>query len=216
MKKSILSLISVILLGVLMSAKAQMVDQLYVIPSNITTDDDVSVVAHVMFPNSACHMIYYTIDDTSNIGHIKIYTYHEQGMMPAVCNSIDTIALGQLAPRKYLVEYYVSFTTPPTTPSDTVSFEVHVPTKLPFTKTRTQDLYLFPNPAKDNIQMALGEELKNATFVLFSALGKEVFRFENKGEKHLSVNIAEFTAGLYILKVFVKDNYYGSEKIIIK
>jgi hypothetical protein len=78
---------------------------------------------------------------------------------------------------------------------------------------KTTSMSIYPNPATDNIQITLPENVPYATFTLYDAQGKELIRKEVKNQDKVSVS--NFAAGVYIYNVITtKESYTG--KLVIK
>ncbi len=60
---------------------------------------------------------------------------------------------------------------------------------------------LFPNPARENLQIAFTQEYTEATILLFDAKGSEISRQQARGETHISVSLANLPQGLYLVQV---------------
>ncbi|MBL0049119.1 MAG: cadherin-like domain-containing protein [Bacteroidetes bacterium] len=69
-------------------------------------------------------------------------------------------------------------------------------------KERAVEITIFPNPAKDVVNLRCEKELSKLS--LFNAEGKWLKNFENSG-REVSLNIAELSSGIYYLKTSVGE-----------
>ncbi len=60
---------------------------------------------------------------------------------------------------------------------------------------------LFPNPARENLQIAFTESYTEATILLFDTKGSEISRLQARGETHISLSLANLPQGLYLVQV---------------
>jgi hypothetical protein len=64
----------------------------------------------------------------------------------------------------------------------------------------SSDLKLYPNPTTGNLTIDLGE-LDNVTISITSSIGKEVFKATDISKNKLEVSLAEFSNGIYFVKI---------------
>jgi hypothetical protein len=82
------------------------------------------------------------------------------------------------------------------------------------TSGRATDLFIFPNPAKDQITVQLPGEIDgNSRLSIFNISGAKVFENELTGSNlnSVSVNIADFLPGLYVVIIRNGDRFYRKE-----
>jgi len=65
----------------------------------------------------------------------------------------------------------------------------------------TSNYVLFPNPARENLQIAFTQPYTEATIVLFDAKGSEISRQQLRGETHANVSLAQLPQGLYLVQI---------------
>ena len=79
-------------------------------------------------------------------------------------------------------------------------------------KQETTNVNIFPNPAKNFVNI----HSKGAKEILITDyLGKIIQRFNNPTE-HRTVNIKQFTKGIYIIKVLMNNGEIKTEKLVIE
>ena len=83
--------------------------------------------------------------------------------------------------------------------------------------TETSNLKVYPNPAKDFINLELTEQLtNNAEIVLIDFAGKEVYREQYSNNLDIvQINLSQFEKGIYFLQV-KGENILMTEKVIIQ
>jgi hypothetical protein len=74
------------------------------------------------------------------------------------------------------------------------------------------NLKLYPNPTTGSITIDFGA-LDNATISIISSIGKEVFKATNVAQNKLEVSLAEFSNGVYFVKIQLGDEFV-TQKIV--
>ena len=80
------------------------IEKLEIIPKNPAAGDEIKVVCHSSFSSGGCNMVDYEV----SIGKTGIFIQanHEVGILTYICESTDTIPIGQLgAGHHYVLEY---------------------------------------------------------------------------------------------------------------
>ena len=77
----------------------------------------------------------------------------------------------------------------------------------------TNRLILFPNPAKNSLNIKLFDETSDQInqIIIYDNFGKEVYYCDDIHVKILSINLSNYQSGLYLVKV-TSDNLYYMEK----
>lgn len=70
------------------------INNLEVHPDDPTSEDDIKIIANTQFGNSPCGLD--SSDMSSSNGTLNMNAYYSSGFMPAICNSEDTISVGQI------------------------------------------------------------------------------------------------------------------------
>jgi hypothetical protein len=79
-------------------------------------------------------------------------------------------------------------------------------------------LSIFPNPAKDEITIALNSKtLVNPKIEIYSLEGKKVYfdKLSNQNEK-ITLSVKDFSKGIYLVKLFDNNQEISSEKIVVE
>lgn len=79
------------------------------------------------------------------------------------------------------------------------------------------DIAVWPNPASEKININLKNTEKNARVVLYDLRGRTVF--ETSGDNHnniISIDVSNYSKGIYMLKVFNNSSMTFNKKIIVK
>ena len=88
----------------------------------------------------------------------------------------------------------------------------------PFPEATTEQVAIqnsikvFPNPAQNQLQITLGEELQNATIELFDLPGKLMIKSPLRGLNH-SIDLTQQSSGEYILVVRNRE-FLGQWKVV--
>lgn len=78
----------------------------------------------------------------------------------------------------------------------------------------SQKIFIFPNPADDNIQIEFSEPFDNLSIKLLDITGRKLKEISANGEKYISVDIALFSKGFYFLQ-FESTGMIYNKKIMI-
>ncbi|MDL2239244.1 cadherin-like beta sandwich domain-containing protein, partial [Bacteroidales bacterium OttesenSCG-928-L14] len=73
----------------------------------------------------------------------------------------------------------------------------------------TNQIKIYPNPAKNNVTIESSEEINNIT--IFDSFGKKIFERGNINEKSLMIDVNNYSVGIYYITVDGK-----TEKLIVK
>ena len=66
-------------------------------------------------------------------------------------------------------------------------------------------LHIFPNPVSDILQLETIGNVKNASIILYDAMGHEVFQ-EKINTRITSISLEDLAAGPYFLVLFSNEN----------
>lgn len=81
--------------------KAQVIQNVTVLPANPTEDDVVSIVVQSAFNSGGCDLVNY---NSSVMGSfVNLDLYHCLGLLTVICYASDTIVLGQLPAGTYII-----------------------------------------------------------------------------------------------------------------
>ena len=100
---------------------------------------------------------------------------------------------------------------------ETVIYSSDLELKTNDEKTFSETVLVYPNPAKDNINVEVSTVSKGQIrYELFNYLGKSVYKFvSNEGNRNISIPVSSFKTGVYFLSV--KNNSSSiNKKIVIK
>ncbi len=191
-----------------LSLMSQQIQSLTIIPEDpITTQDVVSVIAMAWHPNSGCPIVNTQIVMSQDTIYVDVI--HEQGLATAICNSIDTTALGTFDPGTYTVTYQMTsgvFGDIQVSDTSYTEFTVQGVNSTDEVNGRKDEL-IYPNPANDFI--ILGSVWKGNISV-FDAQGKLIMQ-EQIIQAPFRLEIQSFEKGIYLLV----DSQGRSEKLIV-
>ena len=75
---------------------------------------------------------------------------------------------------------------------------------------------IYPNPAKDFINIELGSTLDNATISVYNTIGQIVIPSQVINTNSIKLNISSLAKGVYIIKVNNGDKEISNEKFIVE
>jgi hypothetical protein len=185
---------------------AQGIDDLLIIPDDpITPEDNVSVIAYATHPNSGCPIVQTGITQFEDT--IYVYVEHEMGLLTAICNSIDTIGLGNFVPGTYTVEYQFNTGSegmPSFSDTLRVEFTVQSINRTKPTEYADKIVQLFPNPGARFIMV---ETAYRGEMAVFNLNGKQLHRFEIT-QSPFRLGLEGMDPGIYFL-LPLEDNQVG-------
>ncbi|MCF8299214.1 MAG: T9SS type A sorting domain-containing protein [Saprospiraceae bacterium] len=192
-------------------AYSQTINSLTTIPFNPTVNDVVSVVCNSTHPNSGCNLISDSIEVNSNI--IYVEAMHYSGMMPAICTSTDTIAVGSFQPGNYTIIYTLKNQIMSILDIDSVNFTVILSTDV-YKHQITNGIKIFPNPSNGEINVELNVQLNNASLKVFDLTGKLINSYQLKNDQVFSFN-SNLLPGIYFINVSDENGFLENRKLII-
>lgn len=77
------------------------------------------------------------------------------------------------------------------------------------------EVSLYPNPANEQVNIQLNENLQNVKVLLFNTAGAIVHNQEYSG-KSILINTAEMPDGFYFIKAFDGEKQIAAQKVIIQ
>jgi len=189
----------------------QAIDEIQIIPEDpISTEDVVSVIATAWHPTQGCPIV--NTEFAYNQDTITVIVEHELGLATAICNSIDTTALGTYAPGTYKVEYImISGVFGETPVADTAYTEFTVEGVNALTdQDSNSSLKIYPNPCSEFV---LIETEWRGLLTVYDVFGKRVdqFRINNSPERF---SLDGLSRGVYFL-VPAEDNDFKGVKLIV-
>jgi hypothetical protein len=75
------------------------------------------------------------------------------------------------------------------------------------------NVFLYPNPARDQITVKAEKNMKSIE--VYNTIGQLQYQF-NPNAEHYILNVAHYTAGIYLVKITFEDNTTANKKVIIK
>jgi hypothetical protein len=195
MKTRFISLILPLLFLVGVQAFGQLfrIESMFISPSQPTTSDVVKLVVRSFAANSPCRPDTVTMQTNGN--QLLITQTTEIGMMPATCTSTDTFYLGTFPQGSYELILDLRSKTPSQSyDTDTLFFNVTVPTEVKPGLSGRVEFRVFPNPANEFLEVS-GGEIQD--LILFNNLGQKVENPVNTNRMHLQ----NLLPGIYHLQI---------------
>jgi hypothetical protein len=189
--------------AVLFQGHAQWIDQFYIMPSNPTTGDDISLFYSASFPSTGCNLISYDLSIAAN--NIICNAYHEQGMLTVICNSNQTFQIGMLNEGSYLL--VLNLFIPGNSASATLNFNV---TGLVGLKEDVKEntTFIYPNPVNTILNIESADQFE--MMQIFSSTGQSVALMPFSSQ----VDLSDYMPGLYII-VLQSDEHYTVRRIAV-
>ncbi len=181
------------------TAIGQGIEELEIIPeAPITTDDVVSVIATAWHPSQGCPIV--ETEFAYSQDTITVIVEHELGLATAICNSIDTTALGSYAPGTYKVQYVmISGVFGDEAVADTAYTEFTVEGVNSINNYGDQSVFsIYPNPSSGNLFI---ETEWRGQIAVYDLLGKELENFRID-RSPFNFSTEHFAPGVYFLKPF--------------
>lgn len=176
------------------------IDSLIIMPSNPTSTDEISVICYSTFHAYPCSSEEFNISIEDTIIHIE--NYHFLGGYTAICNSVDTVSIGILSEKNYVLYYSVYYDSEIDTSYvlldiDTIKFTVFSGNFINH-KNETKAIKVYPNPAKNTILLKVPSNLQVKNIFLQSIDGRLIKKF---CPNNTTLDISDVLKGQYILTV---------------
>lgn len=179
------------------SCPAQSIINLKVSPGNPNSAQNLLAIATEQFPSSGCPRSSWIVNATTNT--IQVYSYHNMGMLTAICNTTDTIPFGPLPAGSYtLIFNLLNDQNAQVWDSDTISFVVTGTVgKEEFQK---QKLSIYPNPSSTGVFVVNSEtEWQNLHPALYTVLGEKL-NADRAFETNQRIDLSTEPEGIYVLE----------------
>ena len=191
-------------------SRSQEIDSLKIIPVSPTSSENIQVIAYTEHPNMSCTLFNSTVNTSNDT--IYVSAFHSIGMLPAMCNSTDTITIGNLMSGNYVLIYNVTDTVLPNPgDTDTLLFSIQG-----FLETRDyikNELLTYPNPATEYIQFGIDHGLPiNGSIDIYSAVGEKVISNSIR-YNYTTLYIGNLKAGVYFIH-YTSENSKRIKRII--
>lgn len=200
-----------------LSMQSQTIMQLYTVPSNPTTNDQVQVVAEMMFSSASCDEKSLAV---SNMGGNRFDAggMHCVGMLSVICNDNDTFLLGQLTAGTYrfFLQEDMGMLPAPCSPGivpgpiDSIDFTVTLATGID--ENGANGITLFPNPVVSSVNLSDLVPQRELNLKLFSLKGQEVYNgYIRNGD---AIDLSYLIEGVYIAEVWSQTELLLRKKLM--
>ena len=195
------------------SLKGQTIDSLVVLPANPTSTDSINVISYTSFNYLSC-----PVDSSSiNISNdtITLYGFYTPSMAAALCNSIDTMAIGILNYGTYILIYHlIDDLLLNTNDIDTITFTVDLSNGLQQATYPDQDIKVYPNPSVSQIRIEIKTSLSYSHVIdIYSIDGKRV-KTMKVDENEILIDVGDLPTGFYFIVITDEYNRQLRRKII--
>ncbi|MFN0201338.1 MAG: T9SS type A sorting domain-containing protein, partial [Bacteroidia bacterium] len=79
----------------------------------------------------------------------------------------------------------------------------------------SKQIKIYPNPARDRLQLESSEVLQKGTFVLYNLAGQAMLRQEVFGNA-AEINVEDMAAGMYFYRIFEGNKVIAYGKVVIE
>jgi hypothetical protein len=196
---------------------AQQILNIYSVPSNPTTADDIYILADVQFNSGGCN-VWQQSHSFFSAFTINAGAMHCLGPLAVICNYTDSFHLGPLAAGNYTFNFQLDngYGGPPCTPgivagpTDSYNFTVTLPTSEQ--EIEKEEFNIYPNPSSNELKIENGK-LKIEQLKIYNLLGKEIFskRLTANSQQQLLIDVSSLSPGMYVAEIKSADK--SSRKI---
>ena len=145
-----------------------------------------------------------------------LWAKKEEGKLEVYASSINTDVYGNIFLSGYFTDSCITIGTSTLTNTggeDVFLAKYSYTTSYPNILNKTSSLQLFPNPATNEINLAIDNSNEISSVQIYNVLGKEVYRNANIENQNLinqaiKINISNLISGVYFLKA---QGIYGIE-----
>ena len=206
MKNVYTTIILAMLFSIQLNAQQISINGLGVEPANPTANDNILVKCDTWFVGAPCPTISSSFAVQGN--HVYAVASHDVTPKSAVCNSLDTIHIGQLPMGTYMLVYKMININTNDTAVDSLSFQVSMFTSSENVADVTPRIYVHPNPSWGAINISYSGISREADLdiSIYDITGRRAWRSQESLTGSSSVTICpSLRAGVY----FVEGNYHG-------
>ncbi|ALO14102.1 hypothetical protein L21SP5_00423 [Salinivirga cyanobacteriivorans] len=202
-----------IFLSTSLLAQLPSIDSLHILPNNPTAGEQTSLICYTTFPSGDCELNDHTVNilDTNIIVNLNFTV----GDYTVICNSIDTLIIGNLNANNYMLIAELSQNLETTIYDiDTINFSIETVGILE-NKIDENPFYIYPNPFTDRISIESNSALKNVSKVeLISVYGQKIYTNDNINNIKTEIDTKNLIDGIYFLIITNEEQKYGIEKIV--
>ena len=199
------------------NAQRRGIDSIYVNPTQANSNDSIIVIAMVRSTSTPCRFDSVAINTIDS--NITVNAYYIVGIGASPCFTQDTIALGELTPKRYTLKYNaIDNYAPFKSVSDTIYFTVNQVIGIKERNNPVQSVSVYPNPggAAINLNVYLAKAVA-ATIRITDTQGRIVYTEQvqlNQGETVHGIVTKKLSSGIYNLSLWSEGALLEEEKII--
>lgn len=190
--------------------QTQGIDSLKIIPENPTSTDEIKVICYATFLTGGCDMVNHSVTFQGNL--IILNLEHEPGMLTYICQTVDTVSLGNLSPGDYqLHTNLIIQSTNETVDTDNTFFSIDNPLGID-ENSRGIDLNVYPNPFDRELQIETNAVIER---VEISSVSGQKMSVTGVGSFHKNIiDLSELKNGIYLLTVTDTKGNHSMRRII--
>jgi hypothetical protein len=202
------------ILALLFSAQmhAQTIDSLRIIPQPATDNDIIKVIVWTTHSSGTCEMVSQSVSISGS--SIEVSVSHNLGMLSVICNSIDTITIGQLNAGSYQLVYNVyNQAMTNITDSDTLNFIIQ--STLGIKDASPDAMRLYPNPASAFLTLEIDEQqyVQGTSIFIYDLFGRVIKQVTATGSE-TRIGCEDMSAGMYLYEVRNGNTITSKGKLI--
>ncbi|MFO7862507.1 MAG: T9SS type A sorting domain-containing protein [Salinivirgaceae bacterium] len=202
-----------ILLSTTLPGQLPSIDSLHILPKNPAAGEQTSLICYTTFSSGDCELNDHTVNimDTNIIVNLN-YTV---GDYTVICNSIDTLIIGNLNANSYTLTANLSKNLETVIyDTDTINFSVES-VGIDHYSNDEDHFIIYPNPIKDKVSIEINSSLGIVNKVeLFSIFGQKIFTKRNINSTKTEIDTKNLINGIYFLIITNDKQKYWIEKII--
>lgn len=214
--------IHLILISILIACSAQAqsygITDMYIIPTQPTEADEVSLVIHAYLPHSPCNLIDQTLTIEIIDNEIMVEAEYYSGFLTATCTTVDTVLIGQLSAGYYDLTFL--FESEFSSDADSLSFVVETPTSIRSNQQSEMELNVFPNPlASGNLNVSYTlETISEVNLEVYDLSGKLVVQknegYQSPGGYTIEMDLKDLPKGVYLFKMTTEKEVLSRRVVV--
>lgn len=191
--------------------QGSVIDSLKILPNNPDENQTIQLIVYATFPTGDCNLSNHTIDIVE--GDISVMLNYEVGDLTVICHAVDTISIGNLNPRDYLITANLTVNLLDAIfDTDTLSFEVDEVLGLD-EKFDENDLVIYPNPFHDGIQIRNNSaSVDFSNLEIYTVLGTLVA--QRKLDSFERIDVSDLKVGIYFVVLSDQSGNRFTKKVL--
>lgn len=186
------------------------IDSLKITPQNALATDEIKVICYSTFSHGGCGLVTHSVTFQGN--QITLNLEYEIGFLTYICNSVDTISLGNLAAGDY--QLHANLMVQPMeeiVDTDTASFSIDNPLSLE-DETHPENLEVYPNPFNQEVQIKTTAVIEEIEISAIS--GQNVVLKQTLNALDKTIDLSDLKPGIYLLTALDSNGNKYTKRIV--